>query len=90
MGVWAGGARAPPKFYGRAKITAKFGQNVKISEKLCRKKNVCIFNCENDEKCFCYVGKNFVESRTYVRKKFFGYVRKKFFGDLWEKNINVK
>ena len=28
-----GGARAPPKFYGRAKISAKFRQNIKISEK---------------------------------------------------------
>jgi hypothetical protein len=28
-----GGACAPPKFYGRAKITAKFWQNIKISEK---------------------------------------------------------
>ena len=38
IGVWAGGehgggARAPPNFYDRAKITAKFGQNIKISEK---------------------------------------------------------
>jgi hypothetical protein len=30
-GAWDG---PPPKFYGRAKITAKFGQNIKISEKL--------------------------------------------------------
>jgi hypothetical protein len=35
MGVWAGGARAPPppNFCGRAKINATFGQNIKISEK---------------------------------------------------------
>jgi hypothetical protein len=36
IGVWAGGAwgaRPPPQiFYGRAKTTAKFGQNIKISE----------------------------------------------------------
>jgi hypothetical protein len=28
-----GGHVPPPQFYGRAKITAKFGQNIKISEK---------------------------------------------------------
>jgi hypothetical protein len=38
IGVWAGrgqggGARAPQNFYGRAKSNAKFGQNLKISEK---------------------------------------------------------
>jgi hypothetical protein len=38
IGVWAGGGMGghvpPPQiFYGRAKITAKFGQNIKISEK---------------------------------------------------------
>ena len=35
IGVWAGGhGHVPPQnFYGRAKITAKFGQNIKISEK---------------------------------------------------------
>jgi hypothetical protein len=30
IGVWAGGARAPQNFYGRAKSNAKFGQNLKI------------------------------------------------------------
>ena len=36
IGVWArGGARGatPQNFYGRAKSNAKFGQNLKISEK---------------------------------------------------------
>jgi hypothetical protein len=33
-GGGGGGARAPPpNFYGRAKSNAKFGQNLKISEK---------------------------------------------------------
>jgi hypothetical protein len=34
MGRGGMGEHVPPKnFYGRAKITAKFGQNIKISEK---------------------------------------------------------
>jgi hypothetical protein len=38
IGVWAGGHGGghvpPPNFYGRAKINAKFGQNIlKVSEK---------------------------------------------------------
>ena len=35
MGVWAGARAPPPNFYGRAEIHASFGQNIKISKKLC-------------------------------------------------------
>ena len=45
----------------RAKITAKFGQNLKDFLKILSKKNVYIINCENTEKFFCHVGKNIVE-----------------------------
>ena len=47
----------PPNFYGRAKITAKFGQNLKISEKFGYVVNKFLYLCENYLNFFCYVGK---------------------------------
>jgi hypothetical protein len=76
-----GGARAPPNFYGRAKINAKFGQNIKISEKF-------LYLCENDVmlgKIYWYVRQNFrmfVEKYLVCPEIFFRFVRKNVFGDL--------
>jgi hypothetical protein len=58
----------PPKnFYGRAKINAKFGQNIKISEKF----------SDMTGKIFVM----FVEEYLLCTENFFWYVRKKNFGD---------
>ena len=88
MGVWAGGAwgaRAPPKFYGRAKITAKFGQNIKISEKL------FVSLIAKMTKIFLLCRKKFCRKSVDMSgKNFLGMSGKKFLVTFGKKNINVK
>jgi hypothetical protein len=79
-GGGGGGARAPPNFYGRAKINAKFGQNIQISEKFWCPENIFVSLRKLRD-----VGQNFrmfVEKYLVCPENFFRFVRKNFFGDL--------
>jgi hypothetical protein len=87
-----GGARGghvlPQNFYGRAKINAKFGQNIKISGKFWYVQKKYLYLCEND----AMLGKFF----WYVRKIFFDMSGKKFLvtrprsPTILGENINVQ
>jgi hypothetical protein len=76
------GAHATPNFYGRAKINAKFGQNIKISEKFwCPEKIfVSLRKLRDVGKIFWYVRQNFrmfVEKYLVCPENFFLYVHRK-------------
>jgi hypothetical protein len=94
IGVWAGGAARggghvlPQNFYGRAKINAKFGQNIKNSGKFWYVQKKYLYLCEND----AMLGKFF----WYVRKFFFDMSGKNFLvtrprsPTILGENINVQ
>jgi hypothetical protein len=77
----------PPNFYGRAKINAKFGQNIKISEKFWSPEKffVSLRKLRDVGKIFWYVRQNFrmfVEKYLVCPENFFVCPPEKNFGDV--------